>query len=279
MKKEKEEKIEKVEKKETSNNLKIILPVLCVALVALAAFISLALKDKNEENEQVDTTPIVDTGDQNESNGLAVGGVYDNLSFILDNVFEHVNKDGIMNIKDALKLNGNILDDKDYKNEFAFQYGKEFEYVKYLDQEYTGETGAYSITDLDFNLLYEMIYGEQGTVDSSIFSDVCYNKEVFGDNEDMKCLNDPSVKYYNSGVFTGYSESDEYRFEETSKTHDDEDDTYTVFAKIYDSKGNCLQNNDENYCNNELVEIGTIMIVYEEVENNYVFHSIELLEK
>ena len=280
MKKEKEEKLEAVEeKKETSSNLKIILPVLCVALVALAAFISLTLKNKNEENEvEPQDNNVVEPTTEDSNSEFSIGGIYDNLSFILDNVFEHVNKDGIMNIKDALKLNGNILDDKDYKNEFAFQYGAEFGYVDYLGDEYTGETGTYSVTEENYNKLHEMIYGEQGMIDKSIFSDVCYNKESLGENPDLKCLEDPNISYYVSGIFTGYSEEDEFRFKQTS--HENlEEDVYRVYATIYDNNHNCLEEHDKDYCTINPIEIGTLMVEYETVENNYVFLSIELLEK
>lgn len=271
---------EKKEKKETSNNLKIILPVLCVAIVALVATIAVVLKDKNKEPEPVEDIKINVNGvkpvDATDDDGLSVGGVYDSLSFILDNVFEQTNINNIMNIKDALKLNGNILNIEKYRAEFAFQYGAEFGYGEYLGEEYTKETGAYSIHRDEYIGVYQTVYEEDFFLGDDLFDDVCYNKEVI--TEEVKCSDDPGATFYNSGIFTGYSETDEYRFKEIDKEMLGED-TYKSTAIIYDSKGNCEQEHDEEYCNNNLEEIGRIEIEYSIYNNRYIFSKISLFEK
>ncbi len=261
--------------KNSSVFLPIAFIVLFFVLVGLTPIFGENIEVIEEPIDETETTENIDV--LTPSSDFDSTPIYDNLSFILENVFYHTRINGITSINEAVKINGNILDYDKYKNEFAFQYGFANKYVDYLGDEYTGETGAYSVTEINFNTLHEMIYGEQGMIDRSIFKDVCYNSEVFTEEDNLKCLDDSTIKYYNSGVFTGYTEDDDYIFKEVNKEAL-ENDLYRVTANIYDCKYHCLKDHDEEYCNDYESIVGRIEIVYETVESIYVFKSISLYE-
>ena len=180
-------------------------------------------------------------------------GMYKNLSRILDNAIQQKKINGMSEIGDAIKTNGDMLKNQQFKNEFAFAYSYEFykNDIKYLGEEVTKETGAYWLTEEEFKKAYKRVYNEEAP--SSITFD---------------------NGYYKSGIFTGYPETDHYRFVETSNNGS------KLVAKIYDSENDCYQKLDvENYCKTHGLELGRIEIEYTKNGNDYVFKTISLFTK
>ncbi len=184
-------------------------------------------------------------------------GIYKELSKIIDNAIQQKSINGMSYISDAVKTNGDLLKNQEFKNEFAFAYAKVFynKDVKYLDDDVTEETGAYWLTENDFKKVYQKVYNEDAPTDLS------------------KYIEDG---YYKSGSFTDYSSSDYYRFVETSN------DGNKLVAKIYNSEEDCFQELDDNledFCKTHGLEIGRLEIEYEKSESNFIFKSISFFTK
>ena len=188
-----------------------------------------------------------------------VTGIYSDLSFILDNVFEHTQLNKVTNVEKALSINGDILKKDEYKLEFAFVYGYVNKYADYSGEKVTGETGGYWITKKNFDKVYQKVYNKIPN----------YNTDKY-------------IKkgYYKSAIFTGYIPTDEYRFYETSSVNNN--GVYKNVAKIYSTEYECQEKTDlldSNYCKTHAKEIGRIEIEYEIIDNNYAFKSISLYNK
>ena len=210
-------------------------------------------KDYTVEHEDVvDTT-------YEQVKKFATTGIYYELSFILDNTFQQRWHNNVSVTGDALKINGNILEDEDYKLEFAFQFGNIYKYKTLIGEEVTEETGAYWLTKKDYDEVYKRVYGTNPNYDES------------------KYIEDG---YYKTGVFTGYTLDDEYRFVEISNKKDSSG-VITSVAKIYDNLYNCEyeDNNDEEFCETHGKEIGKLEIKYKMNNKDYVIKSISVYEK
>ena len=189
-------------------------------------------------------------------------GIYNKLSFILDNTFEQHIENGIHEIPDALSINGNILDRERYKYEFAFQFGHVYGYSNYLDEDVTEETGAYWLKKSDYESVYNRVYGSTATNLSKYLED----------------------GYYKTGIFTGYTGVDERRFVETTKLNFD--NIYYLEANIYNNPDDCsTETNEElnlvvgDYCLDYGKKIGRIEIVYSLNDNNeYVIKEVCLYD-
>ena len=200
---------------------------------------------------------VVEEKETYKSNGkFSETGLYDNLSFILDNTIQQHPINNKYDIKDALSYNKNILTNERYKMEFAFQYAVNKKYVKPVGEDITRETGSYWIKKYDFDNIYTRVYNQKPFYSSDYYI---------------------SDGYYKSGIFTEYLDSDAYRFIELSNKKN-KDGYYVSTADVYDSIKNCIQGNEgtEDYCSENAKKIGKIEIIYEMKDNDYVFKSISL---
>ena len=196
-------------------------------------------EDKYEKNDKFTTT-----------------GLYNNLSFILDNTIQQHPINNNHDIKDALSYNNNLFVKERYKMEFAFQYAINKKYIKPVGEDVTRETGSYWLKKLDFDTIYTRVYDQ-----TPFYSDSYYISDG----------------YYKSAIFTGYLDTDAYRFIEVSNKKN-KDNYYVSTADVYDSINNCIQENEDNeeYCTENAKKIGRIEIVYKIKDSDYVFKSISL---
>ena len=235
-------------------------------------------EQEKEENSIIDDNKEELTNKYEQINSFNNNGVFEHLSFLLDGTIGHRRVNNRNEIKDAININGNILDIDEYEAEFAFQYGFLKKYANYLGEKYTKETGAFSLTKNDYEKIYEKVYGKECSLDNKFFSDKCYG-DYLELEEDNTCLKDKSIKYYNSGIFSGYD--DEYRFVEIKSEKNDE--IIKTTANIYNPAGDCyeeLELSDEDYCTNHARKIGRIELEYKiDKNNNYIFKAISLFEK
>ena len=172
------EDVKEVEIESKTNYLAIIIPVLCVAVVALIAFI--VIKMKNDSKGVVDSLDLKDNEDdlplivpqtadplnpklgENDTEYQYIDnftslGVFDNLSFIIDNTIGQHKENDINNLEEALSINGNILRNDRYNVEFAFQYGHYKNYANYLGESFTNKMDGYSLTKDDFKKVYKKV--------------------------------------------------------------------------------------------------------------------------
>ena len=273
------EDVKEVEIESKTNYLAIIIPVLCVAVVALIAFI--VIKMKNDSKGVVDSLDLKDNEDdlplivpqtadplnpelgENDTEYQYIDnftslGVFDNLSFIIDNTIGQHKENDINNLEEALSINGNILRNDRYNVEFAFQYGHYKNYANYLGESFTNKMDGYSLTKDDFKKVYKKVYGIEA--------------DYLGDNfyEDG---------YYNSSIYSNYVDVDGYRFVEVS-SETDENKLTKVTAKVYDTIRQCEEeNSEEDYCNTHGKKIGSIVIEYMTHAGTFVFKSISLFEE
>ena len=205
-----------------------------------------AEEEKEEEGEKYE-----------ETSKFTTDGIYDHLSFILDNTIQQHPVKNIFDIKSALSYNDDILMTERYRLEFAYQYGIYKNYVKPIGEKVTREKDFYWISKEDLNNIYVKIYDQKPY----------YNSKNYIEDG-----------YYKSHIFSEYTENDEYRFIETSNT--EEKGINKSKADIYDTISSCINegNNTEEYCQLNSKKIGRIEVEYVMKDTDYIFKSISLFE-
>ena len=178
--------------------------------------------------------------------------ILNNISFPLNSTFDFTRLDNVKDIKSALSINGNILDNKKYKLEFAFQYGN---YNKYTNYEYDSKNDYYYLPKEEYIKVYKKVYDEDITLSEDEEKYKSYTKETY--------MND-----------------DIYRFDELSTDY--KKGYYKTVAKIYNSINDCnddLKLIDSKFCRNNAKELGKIEVEYKKDGKDNIIKSISLYKK
>ena len=261
--------------KDNNESLKIVIAVLCVAVVALIAF--LAIRVKNEAKDISNVTPGADVEAQkddirvpadlgandeypNKIDKFTNDGVYENLGYILNNVFLNRKYTGYNSLKDALTMNDNMLGIVDFKTEFAFQYALSHNYM-----DISASDDTYVMSREDYAKIYNDVYVEE--LDDSI-------------NSFLKDGN-----YVSNRISGNYSENT-YRFVQMDERLDKDElismEEFTTVASVYDSISDCKaysQDQDSNYCYNHGKKIGSVKIKYAKDGDRFIIRTLSLFTK